>query len=192
LLEFIGVGRGERIADLGAGTGCCIALLAQAVGPAGAVYVRHDPRTLAALPSDPGPRPSPVGALPANVILMPTSMAEPFSAAARDLNVVTLLFAYRDWVDQKLDLQKLNAAVFRALQPGGNYVIAEHADRSGSIESGQEPSRSSEPRVREQIEAAGFLFVESAELLSNSSGPRGTPTTAVEGSQYVLKFQKPR
>jgi predicted methyltransferase len=190
LVEFVGLGRGDRIADLGPGRGYSIEPFATAVGPFGAVYVRHDPRTLHALPSEQRskePRPP----LPANVIRMDTPLEAPFSAEAKNLNCATLLFSYHDLVAEGPARQRFNAAVFRALEPGGCYIIAEHAPSpSAESEAGTAADRIDAGVVRAEVEAAGFRFVEAADFLAPAAAT-GAPRSA-QPSQYVLKFQKPR
>jgi predicted methyltransferase len=188
LVEFVGVGRGDRVADLGPGRGYSIAPFVAAVGPFGAVYVRHDPRTLSALPSEQGSDVS-ESAVPSNVIRMDTPLAAPFSPEAKNLDCATLLFTYHELVADRSDRHGFNAAVFRALKPGGCYVIAEHAPHSDEQ---PDANRVAARVVRSDVEAAGFRFVEAADFLSPAAaGSAGAPATA-ETSQYVLKFQKPR
>jgi len=97
LLEFLGIGRGERVADLGSGAGYSSERLAAAVGRSGVVYARHDPRVLVA-PAVREAAAERAGTLPENIVMMQTPDDAPFSAAARGLDLVTLLFAYHDLV----------------------------------------------------------------------------------------------
>lgn len=69
LMEFLGIGRGERVADLGAGAGYSVLRMAEAVGPSGVVYTRHDPRLLVA-PAKPGAVTERAGTLPENIVVM--------------------------------------------------------------------------------------------------------------------------
>lgn len=116
---------------------------------------------------------------------MPTDYAAPLTPDARDLDLVTMLFAYHEVVAQFPDRTRFNAAVLRALKPGRFYVIAEHSAPVGSgVEAARRSSGIEERIVRADVEAAGFVFVESAELLSRTS-------SGVRPRQYLLKFQKP-
>ena len=191
LVDFVGLGRGDRIADLGPGGGYSIAPFAEAVGPFGAVYVRHDPRTLQALPSQQGSDVT-ESAIPTNVIRMDTPLEAPFSPEAKNLDYVTLLFTYHDLVAEGRDRHGFNAAVFHALKPGGGYIVVEHAPRpKAEPGAGQDGSRVDAAVVRADVEAVGFRFVEAADFFTPpAAGPAGTERTA-ETSQYVLKFQKP-
>lgn len=189
-LELTGVGRGERVADLGPGYSDSLERMAAAVGPAGVVYSRHDPRTLTALPSDPGRPASRTGSLPANVVLMETPREVPFSAAAKHLNLVTLLFGYHDFEARESDRRRLNEAVFRVLEPGGVYVIAERA-APASAPPAERAHAIDERQVRDEVEAAGFRFVQAADLLSNDA-TRSAGSARLAGDRYLLEFEKPR
>jgi len=186
LIQFVGLGRGDRIADLGPGRGYSISPFVAAVGPFGAVYVRHDPRTLSTLSSE---QRSDVAesAVPSNVIRMDTPLEAPFSPEARNLDCATLLFTYHELVAERLDLQRFNAAVFGALKPGGCYIVVEHAPRTvAEPEDARDATRVDARVVRAEVESVGFRFVEAADFFTP-----GAPPTA-QTSQYVLKFQKPR
>lgn len=190
MLEFFGVGRGERIADLGSGAGYSIERMADAVGPTGIVYSRHDPRVLvaAAVPGAPAER---AGKLPDNVVVMETSDVAPFSAAAENLDLVTVLFSYHELVAQRRSRLSFNRAVFEALAPDRFYVIAAHSAPAGAgIEAARE-GRVDERVVRADVESAGFVFVEAAQLLP-STAREGRSTEAPNASQYLLKFRRPR
>jgi predicted methyltransferase len=185
LMEFIGAGRGERVADLGSGAGYSLSSLSDAVGPSGVVYARHDPRLLVG-PARPGAPTEREGTLPDNIVVMTTPLSAPFSAAARDLDRVTLLFAYEDLVASGRDRLAFNRAVFGALAPEGLYVIAGHGAAAGAGVDAARAGRVDEELVRTEVEAAGFFFVEGAQLLP-STAPAGSAT-----SQYVLEFRRPK
>jgi predicted methyltransferase len=189
LLEFLGIGPGERIADLGAGTGYSIEQMADKVGASGLVYTRHDPRILIAAAA-PGAAAEREGALPENVVVMSTPDAAPFSGEAKHLDLVTMLFAYHDLVARGRDRLAFNRAVFNALSPDRFYVIAEHAAPSGAGVGAAREGRIEERLVRADVEAAGFVFVEAAQLLPSTASQRSSPQAA--SSQYLLKFRRPR
>jgi predicted methyltransferase len=190
MLEFIGIGRGERVAELGAGTRDSMEQMLEAVGPAGVVYMRHDPRTLTALPSA-RERAKPSESLPANVVLLTSRDEATLDPVAKDLNVVTMLFSYHDLVARGVDRRKLNLAVYRALVPTGSYVVADLAPAPGpAADPARTLNRVEERLVRSEVEAAGFKLVNSAELVSSSA--RSDSDVSERGSQYILKFQKAR
>ena len=190
LIDFVGLGRGDRIADLGTGRGYSIRPFVAAVGPFGVVYVRHDPRTLSTLSSK---QRSDVAesAVPSNVSRMDTPLEAPFSPEAKNLDCATLLFTYHELVAERRDLQRFNAAVFGALKPGGCYIIVEHAPRTGAEPAAEDAQRIDARVVRAEVEAVGFRFVEAADFSMPAAATLAALPTS-QASQYVLKFQKPR
>jgi predicted methyltransferase len=182
MVEFFGIGRGDRVADLGGVFGYSLTPIRRAIGRAGVLYVRR--RT--PLPADPAAAGD--DALGA-IVWMNTPDEAPLSVEATRLNAVTLLFAYHAVVAAGHDRQKMNAAVYRALVPGGIYVIADHAAAPGAgIAAARQENRIEDRIVRSEVQAAGFEFVEAADFISNavSSADRSP------GGQYLLKFRKPR
>jgi predicted methyltransferase len=186
----LGIGRGERIADLGAGKGYSLERMAEAVGPTGVVYARHDPRLLVAA-AKPGASAQREGTLPANIVVMETSDAAPFSAAASKLDLVTMLFSYHELVARGQDRLAFHRAVFAALAPDRFYVVASHAAPEGTSGEAAGAGRVDERLVRADAEAAGFVFVEAATLLSPSTARDGATAGSAPPSQYVLKFRRP-
>jgi predicted methyltransferase len=191
LLAFFGLGRGDRMADLGAGTGYALAAFSDAVGPFGVVYARRDPRVLHNLSSGATREPEDV---PANMIHMATPLQAPFLPEAKNLNCVTFLFGYHELVAEQRDREQFNAAVFRALQPGGFYIVADHAAAAGAgLVAAKEEHRIEARIVQAEVQAAGFRFVEAADFLSSSLQERASSAgQQAQTSQYVLKFQKPK
>jgi predicted methyltransferase len=184
-VDFFAIGRGDRVADLGDGRGYSIARIVDAVGPFGKVYVRHDPRTLHARSSESraeAPEPS----VADNVIRMDTPIDHPLAPEATRLDCVTLLFFYHQLVAEQRDRRAWNAAVFRALRPGGLFIVEDHAPLAGAAAS--DAGRIAPQTVRAEVEAVGFQFVEAADFISQGAATAGGPP----GSQYALKFQKPR
>ena len=179
MIEFFEIGRGDRVADLGGVAGYSLGPMRRAVGPAGVLYVRRatPPPTEPAAPSDD------LG----KIVWMNTPDEAPFIPDATRLNAATLLYGYHAVVAAGRDRKKLNAAVYRALLPGGVYIIADHAAPPGSgLRAAREQSAIEDGVVRAEVQAAGFEFVEAADFVSSVAREDGTP------NQYVLKFRKPR
>lgn len=109
-------------------------------------------------------------------------------------DLVTLMFNYHDLGHLGVDRAPMNAAVFRALRPGGIYVIADHAGRPGTgISEAGTLHRIEEAFLRREVEAAGFRLAEEGLFLRNPNDPRdrNTPDPPQPKDQFVLKFIKP-
>jgi predicted methyltransferase len=153
------------------------------------------------------PRPSPVAladrdarlheaGIPAAPII---ALSRPFedpvpSDLAEQIDLVTLMFNYHDLGHLGVDRAAMNRALFRALKPGGLYVIADHAGRPGTgISESGTLHRIEESFLRQEVEAAGFRLVEEGKFLRNPNDPRdkNTPDPPQPKDEFVLKFVRP-
>jgi len=133
-------------------------------------------------------------AAPIVAVVRPFESPVPPERADGGLDLVTLMFNYHDLGWMGVDRAQLNAAVFRALKPGGVYVVADHAGRQGTgISEAGTLHRIEESFLRGEVEAAGFRFVEGAAFLRNPNDPRdkNTPEPPQPKDDFVLKFVKP-
>ena len=89
-----------------------------------------------------------------------------------------------------------NTAVFRALKPGGIYLVIDHADARGALPASPSKHRIDPAVVRSQITAAGFRFVGQSTVLANPADDHSKPVfdPAIRGhtDQFVFKFMKPK
>jgi predicted methyltransferase len=219
MLAFIGVRPGMVALDVSAGRGYTTELLARAVGPTGRVYGQRPPPppapppapaapegqshpAVTAPPAAVAPRPMPTLAervknpQTPNIIAVARRFDEPVppEAASNSLDLVTLMFNYHDFGYANINRAAMNAAIFAALKPGGVYVVADHAGRSGTgISESGTLHRVEEAFVRKEVEVAGFRLVASGDFLRNPNDPRdkNTPEPAQPKDEFVLKFVKP-
>jgi predicted methyltransferase len=134
-------------------------------------------------------------AAPIVAVVQPFENPVPAERADGGLDLVTLMFNYHDLGWLGVDRARLNAAVFRALKPGGLYVLADHAGRPGTgISESGTLHRIEESFLRAEVEAAGFRLAEEGTFLRNPGDPRdrNTPEPPQPKDEFVLKFVKPR
>lgn len=223
MLTFIGLRPGMRALDLSAGGGYTSELLARAVGPSGEVWGQSAPRNPATRPpaapegqSHPGPATPPpaVAAGPLRLsspdmlaqrsknaglshlqaVVRPFEDPVPPELTPAKLDLVTLMFNYHDLGHMGVDRMAMNRAVFAALKPGGQYVIADHAGRPGTgISEAGTLHRVEEAFVVQEVQGAGFKLTERGNFLRNPNDPRdkNTPEPAQPKDEFVLKFVKP-
>lgn len=118
----------------------------------------------------------------------------PPELAAEHVDLVTLMFNYHDLGYMGVDRMAMNRAVFRALKPGGLYVIADHAGRPGTgISESGTLHRIEETFLRQEVEASGFRLLAEGDFLRNPNDPRdkNTPDPPQPKDEFVLKFVKP-
>jgi predicted methyltransferase len=187
LLAFIGAKPGWRVLDMAAGAGYSTELMARAVAPAGKVYAQNDKASekLAARMK------TPAMANATEVVLPFDSLSDP---ELHDFDLVTFLFGYHDTTFMAVDRAKMNKGLFNALKPGGLLVVADHSARpEDGATVGKTLHRIAEKTLRDELEAAGFLFVADADFLRH---PEDTRTNIVfknptPNDEFVLKFRKP-
>lgn len=118
----------------------------------------------------------------------------PAELAEGRLDLVTLMFNYHDLGFLGVDRARMNAAIYRALKPGGLFVIADHAGRPGTgISESGTLHRIEEAFLRSEVEAAGFRLAATGDFLRNPNDPRdrNMPIPLQPKDEFVLKFVKP-
>ncbi|MEP7141096.1 MAG: hypothetical protein ABI745_15775 [Caldimonas sp.] len=202
MLAFIGVRPGMVALDLSAGGGYTTELLARAAGPTGIVYGQSRPPAPAA--SGAAPRRTSAMALAerakkpatARIVAVERPFEDPVPAerATAGLDVVTLMFNYHDLTYLPIDRARMNAAVFRALKPGGVYVVADHSAQPGTgISVASTLHRIDEAFLRREVEAAGFRLADEGLFLRNRADPRDReePDPPMPKDEFVFRFVKP-
>ncbi|WP_213953758.1 MULTISPECIES: class I SAM-dependent methyltransferase [unclassified Variovorax] len=175
-------------------------------GMSGGAAPAPNPPPVAGAPA--GPRPSAVAlaernarlkdanALAAPIMAVPQRFEDPVPSAVANggLDLVTLMFNYHDLGFMGVDRAQMNRAIFRALKPGGVFVIADHAGRPGTgISESGTLHRVEESFLRSEVESAGFRLVAEGQFLRNPNDPRdkNTPEPLQPKDEFVLKFVRP-
>ena len=175
--------------------------------PEGNANPSAKPATAPPPPAAP-PRPSPVAladrdsrmkaanvaAAPIVAVVQPFEDPVPAELADGKLDLVTLMFNYHDLGFLNVDRAAMNKAVFKALKPGGTYVIADHSGRPGTgISESGTLHRIEEAFLRKEVEAAGFKLAGEGNFLRNPNDPRdkNTPDPPMPKDEFFLKFVKP-
>ncbi len=198
LLAFAGIKPGMKVADLAAGGGYTTELLARAVGPTGVVYGQNSPFIIEKFAEKPWTArlAKPVNK---NVVRVTREFEDPLPPEAKDLDAVLIVLFYHDTFWMKTDQARMNAAAFRALKPGGVYIIVDHSGRAGTgTTEVQSIHRIEESVVRKEVPQAGFKLAADAEFLRAPDDKRDwntAPFAAAErrgtSDRFVLKFVKP-
>ena len=135
-----------------------------------------------------------VAAAPIVFVAQPFDNPVPAELADGKLDLVTLMFNYHDFGWMGVDRAAMDRAIFRALKPGGLFVIADHSGRPGTgISESGTLHRVEEAFVRAEVEAAGFRLAEEGSFLRNPADPRdqNTPNPPQPKDEFVLKYVKP-
>jgi predicted methyltransferase len=190
LIAFAGIRPGYRIAELSPGGGYFTRLLGKAVGTKGRVYgfgLRAAPAVQEWAKTH------------SNVtftIVEPGTISPP-----EPVDLVWTTNNYHDFKNNKLadsDLAvAINKAAYRALKPGGIYLVADHEAGAGVGASATSTLHRIEGAfVRREIEAAGFQFGGESKLLRHPADDHSlrVQESGIRGKtdQFVYKFRKPR
>jgi predicted methyltransferase len=197
-LAFAGVKAGWRVADFIPGGGYFSRIFSVAVGPNGHVYA-FIPSEVANFRKITLP---PNGAAPYPGFSNVTALVSPVNAFAppEPLDLVWISDNYHDLHDPffaPADLATINRQVFKALKPGGYYVVLDYVAPAGAGLSDTNTLHRIDPQsVRAEVEAAGFRFVGESDVLHNPDDPHTAPIFAqpLRGKvdQFIFKFQKPK
>lgn len=187
MLVFAGVRPGEKIGEILPGGGYFTRLFSAATGPGGHVY--------AIIPPANPERPPAVRALAADPAYANVSVIEGSLGAFTTPEPVDLVWTSQNYHDiADANRPAVNAAAFAALRSGGLYIVLDHSAVPGSGPVNT-LHRMDETVARAQIEAAGFVFVESSDVLRNPADDR--TKTVFDGDtrghtdQFILKYRKP-
>jgi predicted methyltransferase len=196
MLAFARIEPGDRVGEIFPGGGYFTRLFAVAVGEEGRVYPTIRPDGVA------GEYETPILAVAEqypNAVMART----PFDALAypEPLDVVFTAQNYHDMPLTEYNLgnvEETNRTAFAALKPGGLYIVIDHSAAAGAAvetDAATALHRIDQAVVRQQVEAAGFVFDGESDVLRNAEDARTLSVfdPAIRGhtDQFVLRFRKP-
>lgn len=207
LLAFAGIQPGDKVADLMPGGGYFTRLFSRVVGSGGHVYAIVPASLDRARPSA-GDAIKTLAADPVygntSLLIRPydeLEVGEPLdlvwtSQNYHDVYGAVSVFAVEGSRGPE-QAAKLDAAVYRALRPGGVYVVVDHAAKAGASEQDAHDLHRIDPAVViAQAEAVGFVLEARSGLLANPDDDLGKTVFAPEikgrTDKFVLRFRKPR
>lgn len=195
MLAWAGVKPGDKVADFIMGGGYFTRILATAVGPKGHVWA-YQPSEFIKFRAAYGDEQKAVASAYGNV----TPITTPFSELKLPdgLDLVLTVQNYHDLHLKPFAVDnaaKINAEIFRALKPGGAYVVVDHVGPAGP-DAPDKLHRIDPAQVRKEVEAAGFKFVGETDLLKSTADPHTANVfdASIRGKtdQFAYKFIKPR
>ena len=200
ILDFFAIQPGMTILDMFSGGGYYSEMLSYVVGAEGKV-VAHTNAAYAQFVGEEATQRYANSRLP-NVQIMVAENNE-LQLPENTFDAVMMVLAYHDifWVSPEngwpeIDSPKLLAELYRGLKPGGTLAVVDHFAAAGSPrDSGGTLHRIDPAIVRDEIEAAGFIFDSSSEILRNPdddlSLAMSDPAVRGKTDRFVFKFRKP-
>jgi predicted methyltransferase len=199
VIAFSGAKPGDKVVDLIPGSGYFTKIFSKVVGPKGRVYMiwpneyakeaMPDPLKNRELAKQPGY---------GNI----TVIEQPGAAFAtpEPVDLVFTVQNYHDYPDKfmgRIDPMIFNRAVFKALKPGGTFLIVDHVAEAGSGMRDTDTLHRIDPAiVKQQVTAAGFVFDGESGVLRNPADDHKQVVfaKAIRGhtDQFIYKFHKPK
>ncbi len=198
VISFSGVKPGDKVVDLIPGSGYFTKVFSKVVGPKGHVYMvwpneyakeaHPDPEKNAMLAKQGYPNTS--------VILQPGAAFE----TPEPVDLVFTVQNYHDYPDKfmgKIDPMIFNRAVFKALKPGGVFLVVDHTAEAGSGMRDTDTLHRIDPAiVKKQVTDAGFVFEGESDVLRNKADDLKMVVfnKAIRGhtDQFIYRFVKPK
>ena len=198
LLALAEVKPGQKVADFMMGGGYFTRILSPAVGPKGHVYA-YQAAEFVQFRAQYGTDQDKVVADYSNVTPLRSSLGAPNLPDGLDLVLTVQNYHDLHLKAFRADTAEvINKDVFKALKPGGLYVIVDHAAAPGSpLTVADTLHRIDEAQVKKEVEAAGFKLVsEDDKLLADPADPHDKsvfdPSIKGKTDQFVLKYRKPK
>ena len=200
VLAFAGLKPGDRVVDFMPGNAYFTRLLSRIVGDEGIVYAFVPSQQLAHCSPD---ETAGTAELARDLRYSNVTVIEALTGrfgAPEQLDVVWTAQNYHDLHDTFMaptEIAAFNRAVFRALKPGGVFLVIDHVASAGSGLRDTETLHRIDPAsIRREVLAAGFVFESESDLLRNPADSHALkvfdPAIRHRTDQVVMKFRKPR
>jgi predicted methyltransferase len=198
VVAFSGVKPGDKVVDLIPGSGYFTKVFSKIVGPKGHVFMIWPDEYAKEAQPDPvkNAELAKTGYPNTSVILQPGAAF----ATPEPVDLVFTVQNYHDYPDKfmgKIDPMVFNRAVFKALKPGGVFLVVDHTAEAGSGMRDTDTLHRIDPAiVRKQVTDAGFVFEGESTVLRNPGDDlkKVVFDKAIRGhtDQFIYKFRKPK
>lgn len=198
VIAFSGAKAGDKVVDLIPGSGYFTKIFSKVVGPTGKVYMIWPNEYAVEARPDPdnNKQLAKTGYANTVVILQPGAAF----ATPEPVDLVFTVQNYHDYPDKfmgKIDPMVFNRAVFKALKPGGTFLIVDHVAEAGSGMRDVDTLHRIDPAiVKKQVLAAGFVFEGESNVLRNAADTHKImvfdKTIRGHTDQFIYRFRKPR
>jgi predicted methyltransferase len=190
MVAFAGIKPGSKVGELLPGAGYFTRVFAAAAGPTGKVYAWIPTQAPAAYQT----RLDPITSDPAYANVTVLHQASPDFSPPEPLDVVFTAQNYHDMHNNGQTPDAVNAAVFKALKPGGVYVVVDHAAKDGSGVSASSTLHRIDPAVvKAEVTKAGFKFDGESTVLRRDDDPHTAKVFELHDKtdQFAYRFKKP-
>lgn len=195
LIAFSGIQPGETIADIAVGGGYYTAILSRYLGDDGKIHAVDPARIFEAFPQAAEGFPNYIENDPRANVTYSVQELDAFEVS-EPLDHILMVLYYHDTLWTGEDRDKMNAAFFDALKPGGSFLVVDHDGEPGAAaEIGKTLHRMDCTLISPEVTRAGFVLEASADFLENPDDPLTVsvfdPEWRGKTDRCVLKFRKP-
>jgi predicted methyltransferase len=198
LLAYAKIAPGERVADIMPGGGYFTRLFSKTVGPKGKVYALVPAELLARAPKA-ADEVNAIAASPAFGNVTVLNPAHGQWSAPEPVDVAWTSQNYHDVYGffTPAGAAQLDAAVFKMLKPGGEFIVIDHVAKAGTADTAPTALHRIDPAVvKAQVLAAGFVLEGESDVLRNPADTHELkvfdPAIRGKTDQFVFKFRKPK
>ena len=197
VMAFSGVKPGDKVVELDPGSGYWTRVFSRIVGQEGHVYtVWPDEMAKFSAKSFANWQ-----GLTKDTYKNVSLLKQPAAALSvpQKVDIVFTSQNYHDYHDPfmgPVDMKKFDKEVYDALKPGGVFIVIDHIAPAGSGISDTNTLHRIDPEVvKQEVEAAGFVFDGSSDALVNPKDPLNIkvfdPSIRGHTSQFIYRFKKP-
>ena len=196
VIAFAGVKPGDKVGELMPGAGYFTRIFCRLVGPSGHVYAVSVGRVVKS-ERPPSTDTDQVTPNPCTNVTADSQQAADFSLPS-GLDVVWTSENYHDLHNAmfgKPAMKAFDSAIFKALKPGGVFIVEDHAAEAGSGARDTDTLHRIDAKlVLQEVTGAGFQFVGASELLHNPDDPHTAKVFEMAGKsdKFLLEFRKPK
>jgi predicted methyltransferase len=198
VIAFSRVKPGDKVVDLIPGSGYFTKVFSKIVGPKGHVYMVWPNEYAKEAQPDPvkNEELAKTGYPNTSVILQPGAAF----ATPEPVDLVFTVQNYHDYPDKfmgRIDPMVFNRAVYKALKPGGIFLVVDHTAEAGSGMRDTDTLHRIDPAiVKKQVTDAGFVFDGESQALRNPGDDlrKLVFDKSIRGhtDQFIYRFRKAR
>lgn len=198
VMTFTGVAPGDKVLELVPGQGYWTKVFSLVTGEEGHVYTVWPEETMRYAAKSLDKWKDLVSEKPFTNVSLLTQPAAQLSVP-EPVDIVFTCQNYHDYHDPfmgPVDMAAFNKRVFESLKPGGVYIVIDHAAPAGSGLADTNTLHRIDPAVvKQEVEAAGFVFDGASDALRNPADPHDVKVfdKSIRGhtDQFVYRFRKP-
>lgn len=197
VMTFAGVKPGDKVLELVPASGYWTRVFSRIVGPSGHVYTVWPNEMMKETSKSFANWQGLVKSTYTNVSLLKEPAAK--LSVPQKVDIVFTAQNYHDYHDPfmgPVDMKQFDRQVYDALKPGGVFIVIDHVAPAGSGVSDTNTLHRIDPAVvKQEVEAAGFVFDGSSDALVNPQDPLNIkvfdPSVRGHTSQFIYRFRKP-